>query len=390
MMSAYIAAAKRTPIGKICGNFGSLKATELGAQIVAGLLHDNDLDPAGFDDVIIGQVLSAGAGQNPARQTALNGGLSEKTPAMTVNQVCGGGQRAVHLAAQAVLSGDADLVLAGGQDSMTQAPHLISARTPSKLGDIPARDSMLLDGLMDAFNDVHMGVTVEQLATHFQIGRAEQDAFALDSQTKTKNAITAGKFDTEIHPVSVKSRSGNITVAADEQPMPDITAEKLARLKPAFVENGSITAGNSSALNDGAAAIIVGNEAGLKNTNLVPLAHIASYASAGVEPMDMGLGPVEASRLALQKAGWRQDDLDLIELNEAFAAQAIAVNRSMGWDTDIINVNGGAISLGHPLAGSGCRIVVTLLHEMIRRDAKRGLAAMCIGGGQGVAICLAR
>lgn len=389
-MTAYIAAARRTPIGKICGSLSTLSAAEMGAQVLAGLMKDHDLAPDVFDDVIIGQVLSAGAGQNPARQTALLAGLANTTPALTINQVCGGGQRAIHLAAQAVLSGDAALVLAGGQDSMTQAPHLLSMRLPNKIGDAGARDSVLVDGLVDAFHNVHMGVTAERLATRFQITREQQDGFAIQSQQRTKAATAESRFSAEIQPLQVDSRAGPRTVETDEHPMPDLTADKLARLKPAFSADGTVTAGNSSGLNDGAAMVIVGSLAGLDSAGLQPLARIASYASAGLDPLDMGLGPVEASRLALKKAGWAIADLDLIELNEAFAAQAIAVNISMGWSPDIINVNGGAIALGHPLAGSGARIVATLLHEMIRRNARRGLAAMCIGGGQGVAICLER
>lgn len=389
-MTVYIAAASRSPIGKICGTLSSLSATEMGAQVARTMLAEHDVDPDAFDDVIIGQVLTAGAGQNPARQTALGAGLPTRVPAFTVNQVCGGGQRALHLAAQAIQCGDAALVLAGGQDSMTQAPHLLSMRMPGKLGNAVMRDSVLIDGLTDAFHQVHMGVTAERLASRFQITRDMQDAFALQSQSRTRAALDAGRFDAEIKPLTLVTRWGPQSVATDEQPMPDLTAEKLARLKPAFVDDGTVTPGNSSGLNDGAATLIVGNQAGLDRAGLVPLVRIAAYASAGVDPMDMGMGPAEASRLALKKAGWSVADLDLVELNEAFAAQALAVNRDIGWSPDIVNVNGGAIALGHPLAGSGARIVVTLMHEMLRRGARRGLATMCIGGGQGVAVCLER
>lgn len=389
-MTVFIAAAKRSPIGKICGTLSGLSAAELGAQVTKALLSEHDIDPAAVDDVIVGQVLTAGAGQNPARQTALGAGLPTRIPALTVNQVCGAGQRALHLAAQAIQCGDASLVLAGGQDSMTQAPHVMSMRMPRKLGDATMRDSVLVDGLVDAFHHVHMGVTAERLASRFQITRDAQDAFALQSQLRSKAALEANRFSGEIVPLTITGRSGLQTVALDEQPMPDLTMEKLARLKPAFVEDGTITPGNSSGLNDGAAMLVVGSQEGLDRSGLSPLVRIAAYASAGVDPMDMGLGPAEASRLALRKAGWSVADLDLIELNEAFAAQALAVNRDMGWSPDIVNVNGGAIALGHPLAGSGARIVVTLIHEMLRRDARRGLATMCIGGGQGVAICLER
>ncbi|MEM7446338.1 MAG: acetyl-CoA C-acetyltransferase [Pseudomonadota bacterium] len=389
-MDVYIAEARRSPIGKICGALSSISAADLGAQVVSAMIQENDLDPDGFDDVILGQVLTGGAGQNPARQTALAAGISTKTPALTINQVCGAGQRSMHLAAQAISSGDAGLIIAGGQDSMTQAPHTVSIRTPSKMGDAKAKDTVLTDGLIDAFHDIHMGSTVEQLATRFQITRDEQDVFAVQSQAKTASAMQDGKFDAEIVPIAISVKGRTETVGLDEHPNANTDTASLARLKPVFDPEGTITAGNSSGLNDGAAAVIIGNEDRIAQAGLKPLARIVSFASAGVEPMDMGLGPVEASTLALAKAGWSVDDVDLLEINEAFAAQAIAVNKMMGWDTSKLNVNGGAIALGHPLAGSGARLVVTLLHEMMRRDVKRGLASMCIGGGQGVAICLER
>ncbi|WP_189401876.1 MULTISPECIES: acetyl-CoA C-acetyltransferase [unclassified Mesorhizobium] len=391
MDAVYIVAAKRTPIGKLNGAFAGLSAAELGAQLIQAMLADADLAPDAVSEVIMGQVLTGGAGQNPARQAALKAGLSVGVPAMTVNKVCGAGQKSIHLAAQAIRCGDADCVIAGGQDSMTSAPHVISGvRAGIRMGDRTVKDSMITDGLWDAFHQVHMGVTAEALAQRYQITREEQDRFALRSQEKADAAIQAGRFDDEIVPVSIKDRQGDLVIERDEHPNPSTTMEALGRLRPVFDAAGTITAGNSAGLNDGAAAVLVMSEARMKELGLTPLARIASYASAGVEPMDMGLGPVAASRRALDKAGWRHADLDVMEINEAFAAQAIAVNREMGWNEDIINMNGGAIALGHPLAGSGCRIVVTLLHEMIRRDAKKGLASLCIGGGQGVAICLER
>ncbi|TPM24090.1 acetyl-CoA C-acetyltransferase [Mesorhizobium sp. B2-3-5] len=391
MDAVYIVAAKRTPIGKLNGAFATLSAAELGAQVVQAILVDARLAPDAVSEVIMGQVLTGGAGQNPARQASLKAGLPVGVPALTVNKVCGAGQKSIHLAAQAIRCGDADCVIAGGQDSMTSAPHFISgARGGVRMGDLTAKDSMITDGLWDAFHNVHMGMTAESLAKRYQITRDEQDRFALRSQENADAAIRAGRFNNEIVPVSIKTRQGHSNVARDEHPNPSTTIEGLGRLKPVFDPAGSITAGNSSGLNDGAAAVLVMSEARTNELGLTPLARIASYASAGVEPMDMGLGPVAASRLALRKAGWRSSDLDVMEINEAFAAQAIAVNREMGWNEDIINMSGGAIALGHPLAGSGCRIVVTLLYEMIRRDAKKGLASLCIGGGQGVAICLER
>lgn len=387
---AYIVAAKRTPIGKLNGVLGGRSAAELGAVVIGALTQHVVIDPAMISDVIMGQVLTGGAGQNPARQAAVKAGIPVAVPAMTVNQVCGAGQRSIHLAAQAIRCGDADIVIAGGQDSMTQAPHLLyGLRTGIRMGERTAKDSMITDGLWDAFHNVHMGVTVEGLARRYQITRVEQDAFALASQQKVKAAKDAGRFDDEIVPIAFSGRDARV-VFEDEHPNPDTSIEGLSRLKPAFDPEGSITSGNASGLNDGAAAVLVMSERRVTDLGITPMARIASYASTGVEPMEMGLGPVAASRIALTKAGWTSADLNLMEVNEAFAAQAIAVNREMGWDASRINVNGGAIALGHPLAGSGCRIVVTLLHEMLKRDARRGLASLCIGGGQGVAICLER
>ncbi|RWD72013.1 acetyl-CoA C-acetyltransferase [Mesorhizobium sp.] len=391
MDAVYIVAAKRTPIGKLNGAFASLSAAGLGAQLIQAMLAETQLAPDAVGEVIMGQVLTGGAGQNPARQAALKAGLPVGVPAMTVNKVCGAGQKSIHLAAQAIRCGDADCVIAGGQDSMTSAPHVIhGVRAGIRMGDRTVKDSMITDGLWDAFHQVHMGVIAEALAQRYQITREEQDRFALRSQEKADAAIQAGRFDDEIAPVSIKARQGDVVIERDEHPNPSTTMELLGRLRPVFDAAGTITAGNSSGLNDGAAAVLVMSEARMEKLGLTPLARIASYASAGVEPMDMGLGPVAASRRALDKAGWRAADLNAMEINEAFAAQAIAVNREMGWNEDIINMSGGAIALGHPLAGSGCRIVVTLLHEMVRRGAKKGLASLCIGGGQGVAICLER
>jgi acetyl-CoA C-acetyltransferase len=386
----FIAAARRSPIGKLGGSLAALPAAEIGGQVIAAMLAEADVDPGAVDDVLLGQVLSGGAGQNPARQAAMAAGLPVSVPAATLNMVCGAGQRSVHMTAQAIKAGDAGLVVAGGQDSMSAAPHFFHARTPRRMGDAAARDMMVTDGLWDAFHDVHMGTTVEGLARRYQIRREEQDAFALASQRRAGAAIAAGRFDAELVPVRVPGRAGGDTIAHDEHPRPDVTAQDLAAMRPAFALDGTITAGNASGLNDGAAALLVGGGRRLRALGLEPIARIASYAAAALEPMDMGLGPALAARKALDIAGWRADDLEVMELNEAFAAQAIAVDREMGWDPARVNPNGGAIALGHPLAASGARIVVTLAHEMRRRGAARGLAALCIGGGQGVAICLER
>ncbi|SOC82977.1 acetyl-CoA C-acetyltransferase [Ensifer adhaerens] len=386
----FIVAAKRSAIGRLGGALSELAAAEVGAQVIADLLKKSDVDPAAIDEIIIGQVLSGGAGQNPARQASLRGGLPAHVPASTLNMVCGAGQKSIHMAAQAIKAGDAGLILAGGQDSMSRAPYVVEkARFGQKMGDIAMRDMMVLDGLWDAFHDVHMGVTVEQIARRFQITRAEQDAFALASQQKTLAAQEAGRFAAEIAPISVPSRKGPQVFDTDEHPRAT-TLERLAAMRPAFEEDGTITAGNASGLNDGASAVLVASEKRMNELGLTPLARVASYASFGMEPMDMGLAPVGAARAALSRAGWSVDDLDVMEVNEAFAAQSIAVHREMGWDAERANPNGGAIALGHPLAASGNRIVVSLVHEMLRRNARRGLATLCIGGGMGVAICLER
>jgi acetyl-CoA C-acetyltransferase len=391
MQDVFIVAARRTPIARLNGAFATLPAAELGATVMRALLDETGVEDGAVSEIIMGQVLTGGAGQNPARQAALKAGIPVAVPAMTVNKVCGAGQKSIHLAAQAIRCGDADVVIAGGQDSMTQAPHLLyGMRAGARMGEQTVKDSMIVDGLWDAFNQVHMGVTVEGLARRYQITRDEQDRFAQASQDKAAAAIEAERFDSEIVPVTVTDKRESRIVTADEHPNAASTLDSLSRLRPVFDAEGTITAGNSSGLNDGAAAVMVVSEKRMAELGLTPLARIASYASVGVEPMDMGLGPVAASRKALEKAGWKAADLDLLEINEAFAAQAIAVNREMRWDDKPINVNGGAIALGHPLAGSGCRIVVTLLHEMLKRDARRGLASLCIGGGQGVSICLER
>lgn len=388
--TVHIVAARRTPIGRFGGAFAELSSTVLGAAAIRQVLADSGVDPAIVDEAIIGQVLTAGAGMNPARQAAIGGGLPIGVPAFSVNKVCGSGLKAIHLGAQAIGAGDAQLVVAGGQESMTQAPHLLAGRRATKLGDITATDSIMVDGLVDAFNHVAMGITAEGLAQKFDISRDAQDSFALASHQKAVAAAAAGRFDSEIVPVSVTERRETRRVAADEQPRADTTLAALARLKPAFDAGGTVTAGNAASLNDGAAAVLLAAEAKASQLGLTSLGRIVSCASAALEPMEMGLGAATAAQRALDKAGWRSADLDLIELNEAFAAQALAVIRAMDWDLERVNVNGGATALGHPIGASGCRIVVTLLHEMRRRNARRGLATLCIGGGQGVAICIER
>ncbi|RUM99481.1 acetyl-CoA C-acetyltransferase [Pseudaminobacter arsenicus] len=390
MTEVFIAAAKRTPIGKLSGALTGVSATRLGAAVIEAIVRELNIDPGSIDDVMMGQVLTGGAGQNPARQSAIYAGLPTTIPAITLNQVCGAGQRSIHLAAQAIKCGDAGLIVAGGQDSMTEAPQVIY-NTRNGQTDAPRMaDTMIVDGLWDVFNDIHMGETVEQIAQRFQITRQEQDEFAAQSQAKTAKALAAGRFKDEIVPIIISDRKGERIVSEDEHPRPGVTVEKLAGMKPVFSKTGTITAGNSSGLNDGAAAVLVANEAKLKELKLEPAARVASYASVALDPIDMGLGPIHASELALKNAGWSVGDVDLFEINEAFAAQSIAVIRALGVDPHKVNPSGGAIALGHPLAGSGCRIVVTLIHEMMRRTAKRGLATLCIGGGQGVAICLER
>lgn len=382
--------AVRTPIGGFNGALSSLPAPKLGEAVIRALLQRTKIAPDAISEVIFGHVLTGGGGQNPPRQAAIHAGLPAGTPAWTVNQVCGSGLRAVALGYQAIRNGDSAVVIAGGQESMSQAPHVARLRTGVKMGDATLVDSMILDGLTDAFNRYHMGITAENVAKKYSITREEQDQFALASQQKAGAAIKAGRFGDEIVPVTIADKKGEIRVEADEFPRPDTTIETLAKLRPAFDKDGTVTAGNASGINDGAAALLLMSRADAEKYGLSPLARIASWAHAGVDPAIMGTGPIPASQKALAKAGWTVNDLDLIEANEAFAAQAISVNREMGWDASKVNVNGGAIALGHPIGASGARVLTTLLHEMKRRDAKKGLATLCIGGGMGVAVCVER
>ncbi|WP_295882811.1 acetyl-CoA C-acetyltransferase [uncultured Thiohalocapsa sp.] len=390
--TAVIVAAARTPVGSFGGSLASLPATALGSVVVKALLERTGLKPEQIDEVILGQVLTAGVGQNAARQTTLHAGLPHSVPAMTINQVCGSGLRAVHLAMQAVLCGDAEVVIAGGQESMSQSAHVLpGSRDGKRMGDWKMTDSMIVDGLWDAFNNCHMGVTAENIAKKYDFSRDLQDAFAADSQQKTEAAQAAGRFDDEIVPVEIPQRKGDpVIFDKDEFPRAGVTADKLAKLRPAFDKAGTVTAGNASGINDGAAAVVVMSEAKAQALGLTPLARIKAFATAGVDPAIMGTGPIPASTKCLERAGWSVADLDLIEANEAFAAQALSVNKDMGWDADKVNVNGGAISIGHPIGASGARVLVTLLHEMQKRDAKKGLATLCIGGGQGVALAVER
>ena len=387
-----ILAATRTAIGSFQGTLSGLPAHALGAALIRGILEKTGIAPAEIDEVVLGQILTAGSGQNPARQAAIAAGLPHAVPALSLNKVCGSGLKAVHLAAQAIALGDADLVLAGGQESMSLAPYVLpKARTGLRLGHAQLEDSLIRDGLWDAFNDYHMGITAENLAERYGITREQQDAFAADSQRKAAEAIAAGRFQDEITPISIPQRKGDpVLFDTDEQPRAGTTAEALAKLRPAFKKDGTVTAGNASTINDGAAVLLLASAQKAEALGLPVLAWIRGYASAGVDPAVMGIGPVPATQKTLNKAGWRIGDLDLIEANEAFAAQALAVNQELGWDTARVNVNGGAIALGHPIGASGARILVTLVHELIRRDARKGLATLCIGGGQGVAIAIER
>lgn len=393
MKKVMIVGATRTPIGSFRGSLSPLSAIELGAVTVQRLLESSGLHPEQIDELVFGQVLTAGCGQNPARQTAITAGLPVSTPATTVNLVCGAGLKAVQLAAQAIRCGDADVVIAGGQESMSNAPYLLDgARSGLRFGHTGLQDSMITDGLWDAFNDYHMGITAENVAREYGISREQQDAFAFRSQQKAASAIETGRFDAEIVPVTVKhgKRAPQI-VRHDEQPRPETTAGQLAQLRPAFLhDEGTVTAGNASTLNDGAAAVLLMSEEKARESGLPVLGHIVSYAVTGVDPSVMGIGPVSACRTALARAGWTLDDVDLIEANEAFAAQALAVGKELGWDEQNVNVNGGAIALGHPIGASGCRILVTLLHEMQRRGVTKGLATLCVGGGQGIALTVER
>ncbi|MFB4630380.1 acetyl-CoA C-acetyltransferase [Enterobacter kobei] len=393
MKKVMIVGATRTPIGSFRGSLSPLSAIELGAVTVQRLLESSGLHPEQIDELVFGQVLTAGCGQNPARQTAITAGLPVSTPATTVNLVCGAGLKAVQLAAQAIRCGDADVVIAGGQESMSNAPYLLDgARSGLRFGHTGLQDSMITDGLWDAFNDYHMGITAENVAREYGISREQQDAFVFRSQQKAASAIETGRFDAEIVPVTVKQgkRAPQI-VRHDEQPRPETTAGQLAQLRPAFLhDEGTVTAGNASTLNDGAAAVLLMSEEKARESGLPVLGHIVSYAVTGVDPSVMGIGPVSACRTALARAGWTLDDVDLIEANEAFAAQALAVGKELGWDEQNVNVNGGAIALGHPIGASGCRILVTLLHEMQRRGVTKGLATLCVGGGQGIALTVER
>ncbi len=392
MQDVVIVAATRTAVGSFQGALANIPAVELGAAVIRQLIQQTGIDAAEVDEVILGQVLTAGAGQNPARQAAMNAGLPHAVPAMTLNKVCGSGLKALHLAAQAIRCGDAEVVIAGGMENMSLAPYVMpAARTGLRMGHGKLVDSMIQDGLWDAFNDYHMGITAENLVEKYGITREAQDAFAASSQQKAIAAIEAGRLRDEITPIEIPQRKGEpLVFDIDEQPRAGTTAESLAKLKPAFKKDGSVTAGNASSLNDGAAAVLLMSAEKAEALGLPVMARIASYANAGVDPAIMGIGPVSATRRCLEKAGWTLEGLDLIEANEAFAAQALSVGQELGWDAQKVNVNGGAIAIGHPIGASGCRILVTLLHEMIRRDAHRGLATLCIGGGQGVALAIER
>ena len=390
MTNVVIVSAARTAVGSFNGAFANTPAHELGATVIDAVVSRAGIEKGEVSETILGQVLTAGQGQNPARQAHIHAGLPKESAAWSINQVCGSGLRAVALAAQHVQLGDADIVVAGGQESMSLSPHVAHLRAGQKMGDLNFIDSMIRDGLWDAFNGYHMGQTAENVAAQWQISREMQDHFAVASQNKAEAAQKAGKFVDEIVPFVVKTRKGDISVDQDEYIRNGATFEAMQKLRPAFVKDGTVTAANASGLNDGAAAVLVMSAAEAEKRGLRPLARIASYATMGLDPSIMGVGPIYASRKALEKAGWKASDLDLVEANEAFAAQACAVNKDMGWNPDIVNVNGGAIAIGHPIGASGARILNTLLHEMVRRDAKRGLATLCIGGGMGVAMCLER
>jgi acetyl-CoA C-acetyltransferase len=389
-MTIALVAAKRTAVGGFLGGLSSLPAHALGAAVIRQLLTDAKLSAGDVDEVILGQVLTAACGQNPARQAAIAAGVAQDKTAMTINQVCGSGLRAVALGMQAILAGDAHIVIAGGQESMSSAPHASMLRNGTKMGPVSLVDTMIVDGLWDCFGHYHMGITAENVAKAHSVSRADQDAFSLNSQEKAAAALEKNRFADEIVPVTIPSKKGDVIINRDEHPRADTTAEGLAKLRPAFDKEGTVTAGNASGINDGAAAVVLMHVNEAKKRGLTPLATLKSWATAGVAPDVMGTGPIPASQAALKKAGWTPQDLDLIEANEAFAAQAIAVNRALGWDINKVNVNGGAIALGHPIGASGARVLVTLLHEMQKRDAKRGLVTLCIGGGMGIALCVER
>jgi acetyl-CoA C-acetyltransferase len=391
MDDVVIVAAMRTAVGKFGGTLAKISAADLGSHVIKGLLAKTGIDPALVNEVILGQVLTAGCGQNPARQAVIRAGLPDMVPAFTVGKVCGSGLKATHLAAQAIMCGDADIIIAGGQENMSASPHVLNgSRDGFRMGDAKLTDTMIVDGLWDVYNQYHMGTTAENVAKKFDISRREQDEFAVASQNKAEAAQKAGKFKDEILPLDIPQKKGSIVFDADEYIKAGTTLESISGLRPAFSKDGTVTAANASGLNDGAAAVMMMSAKKAKELGLTPIARIKAYSSAGLDPSIMGMGPVPAAQLCLKKAGWTHQDLDLMEINEAFAAQAIAVNKQMGWDTSKINVNGGAIALGHPIGASGCRVLVTLLHEMVRRDAKRGLASLCIGGGMGVALAVER
>jgi acetyl-CoA C-acetyltransferase len=385
-----IASAARTPVGSFLGALASMPAHELGKLAIQAAMERANIKPADVNEVIMGQVLTAGAGQNPARQASIAAGIPAESPAWGMNQLCGSGLRAVALGAQQIMDGSAKIVVAGGQESMSQSTHASRMRDGTKMGEVKFVDTMLSDGLMDAFNNYHMGTTAENVAKQFQITREEQDKFAVASQNKAEAARKAGKFKDEICAVTVKGRKGDVIVADDEYIKDGVTLESVGKLRPAFDKAGTVTAGNASGINDGAAALVLMSLEEAKKRGIKPLARIVSWANAGVDPAIMGTGPIPASKMALEKAGWKVGDVDLIEANEAFAAQACAVNKGLGWDTAKVNVNGGAIAIGHPIGASGARVLTTLLYEMQRRDAKKGLATLCIGGGMGVAMCVQR
>jgi acetyl-CoA C-acetyltransferase len=385
-----IVGAARTAVGAFNGVFANTPAHELGAAAIKEALARAKVDPAEVDEVIMGQILTAGQGQNPARQAAMAAGIPQEATAWGLNQLCGSGLRAVAIGLQQIANGDADIIVAGGQESMSLAPHAAHLRNGTKMGDTKFVDTMIKDGLWDAFHGYHMGTTAENVATKWQITREEQDAFAVASQNKAEAAQKAGKFKDEIVPFTISTRKGDIVVSDDEYPRHGATLEAMAKLRPAFSKDGTVTAGNASGINDGAAALVIMTAKEAQKRGLKPLARIASWATAGVDPAIMGSGPIPATRKALEKAGWSIADLDLVEANEAFAAQALAVNKDLGWNPEIVNVNGGAIAIGHPIGASGARVLVTLLHEMQKRDAKKGLATLCIGGGMGVALAVER
>ena len=390
MTDVVIASAARTPVGAFNGSLSSLPASELGTIAIKEAMSRAKVEPGEVDEAVLGQILAAGTGQNAARQAALKAGIPEEKTAYQINQLCGSGLRAVALGSQAIRLGDAGIVVAGGQESMSQAPHIAHLRNGTKMGSLELVDTMLRDGLLCAVNGYHMGNTAENVAQKWQFTRDEQDAFAAASQQKAEEAQKSGRLADEIVPVTIKTRKGETVVDSDEHPKHGTTAESLAKLRPAFAKDGSVTAGNASGINDGAAAVVLMGGSEAERRGIEPLARIVSWATAGVDPAVMGTGPIPASRMALEKAGWSVDDLDLVEANEAFAAQALAVNKDLGWNPEIVNVNGGAIALGHPIGASGARVLTTLLYEMRRQNANKGLATLCIGGGMGIAMCVER